>query len=223
MDRDRGSGRRCVARANDRRAATTIAGHTGDRGRVRASLGDGDPKVRAGAYRALALLGPIAPTDLAAAVGDPSPIVRRAICELAGARCRGPFGVLLDDDDPAVVEAACFAVGEIVRPAVVGLALATIARTHEDAALSRGGRRGARRDRRPGGQVGASSARSPTRATSGAEPWSPWPPLPVQTSTRPSLNGRTTATGRSVRPPRMCSGSTDRPRAEDEATLVPGR
>jgi HEAT repeat protein len=71
----------------------------------------------------------------AAAAADPSPVVRRYLCELSpviGRSLSAQYGRLLEDEDASVVEAACYAVGETGGEEVVGV-LAGIATTHPDA------------------------------------------------------------------------------------------
>jgi HEAT repeat protein len=69
--------------------------------------------------------------DVTAAIRDPSPVVRRTICELAGDRVVGDFASLLDDEVQSVVEAAAFALGE-TRARTSVPALCAIATNHVD-------------------------------------------------------------------------------------------
>jgi HEAT repeat protein len=87
--------------------------------------------VRAAALSALARLGAATEVDRKIAAADPSPVVRRTVAELAVQLGLTDCARLLDDPDPGVVEAACFAAGEIGDRAVVDR-LATIARGHDD-------------------------------------------------------------------------------------------
>ncbi len=119
-----------VGRALRRRRAA-LAGHNGDKAAARELLGDSDEGVRAAALGALVRLGALTGDDIAAALGDPSRSVRRRICELAASLPQTDFGRLLRDDDPAVVEAACFAAGEQHDAGAVGV-LAGIAGGHPD-------------------------------------------------------------------------------------------
>jgi HEAT repeat protein len=116
----------------DRRAAVAVAGHRGDVGTVRAAFDDPDEKVRAAAVRALVRLEAATGDDVRRATADPSPIVRRTICELAGSLPDAEFVSLLDDGVPAVVEAAAFAVGETADDAAVPR-LIEIVTSHDDA------------------------------------------------------------------------------------------
>ena len=97
-----------------RRRDAALAGHRGDEAAARTLLGDPLPEVRATALGALARMGVAAGTDLAAAVADREPAVRRRACVVAG----GLPGVAVDllpllaDPDHSVVEVAAWALGE---------------------------------------------------------------------------------------------------------------
>jgi HEAT repeat protein len=120
--------------------ATILAGHRGDAPAARGALADPDPKVRAAAVGALARLRALDTDDVVAALGDPAPVVRRrAGQEAAHVRGRGSRSTLpralalaLDDPDPLVVEAACWALGERRAKGAVP-ALAAVAADHPDA------------------------------------------------------------------------------------------
>ena len=119
----------------DRRRDAALAGHRGDEAAARALLGDPLPEVRATALGALARMGAAAEADLAAAVADPEPAVRRRACEVAG----GLPGVAVDllpllaDADHSVVEVAAWAQGEREDAGAEVLeALAAIATGHPD-------------------------------------------------------------------------------------------
>ena len=114
-----------------RRAAAAAAGLSGDEATARAALGDADETVRAAALGALCRLGACTPANAAAALGDPSPWVRRSACELGAALPGADVVPLLDDGDDGVVEAACFAAGELGDPRAVP-ALARVAAGHGD-------------------------------------------------------------------------------------------
>jgi HEAT repeat protein len=131
VNNDGRSGPDAVTTEIDRRAAITIAAHQGNHEVVRAGLVDGAPKVRAAALRGLARADLLGPGEILCAIRDESPVVRRTICELAGSNCRGPFQMLLDDAASEVVEAACFALGEIGDSEAVG-SLIEIASSHDD-------------------------------------------------------------------------------------------
>ncbi len=125
--------------AADRRRAVVVAGHRGEIAVARRGLTDPNPSVRAAALGAVARIGTLTVDDVAVALEDPSPAVRRRALETApglagrGTRSRLPQLLLgaLDDPDPLVADAACFALGERrVRPAVE--ALARLAAEHPD-------------------------------------------------------------------------------------------
>lgn len=108
--------------ALDRLQQVVLAGHRNDEAAVVAGTTDPAATVRAGAYSALARLGRWTAARAAAALKDPDPQVRRRGCELTG-RASGSqddmqtllLAVLdaLDDNDPWVVEAAAWALGEL--------------------------------------------------------------------------------------------------------------
>jgi len=83
-------------------------------------LADDDPGVRATALGALARSGGLLPDDLAAALEDPAPLVRRRALEEVAALGDDPDGRgagvsilgLLRDPDRSVVEVAAWACGE---------------------------------------------------------------------------------------------------------------
>jgi HEAT repeat protein len=112
-----------------RRRRAVAAGHRGDLGTATGLLADPDPTVRAAAVGALARLGGLEGRHLREALADPDQGVRRRACEEAGRGLgRGGAGgaetpvapgetvellaAALDDDEPAVVEAATWALGE---------------------------------------------------------------------------------------------------------------
>jgi HEAT repeat protein len=121
----------------DPRRVAAVAGHSGDEHEARSLLQDPDPFVRATAIGALARMGALTSTDLATALGDGEPVVRRRACEEAGNHPTIAVELLdaLDDSDTSVVEAACWAVGE--RGDAAGKraveTLATVATTHDEA------------------------------------------------------------------------------------------
>jgi len=117
-----------------RRRAVALAGHVGDVATARSGLGDPDAAVRATALGALARLGALTPADLAGALADGHPSVRRRAATLA-VRPDDP-SVLPRFDDPAasVVEAAAWAAGERQPPEPGAVeALSDLARDHDDA------------------------------------------------------------------------------------------
>jgi len=118
--------------ATRRRGDAAVAGHAGDEPAARSFLGDPDPEVRATALGALVRMGRATPADSAAALGDPDQRTRRRACELGATLPGADFARLLEDPNPAVIEAACFAVGETCDVLAVP-ALVRIASTHTDA------------------------------------------------------------------------------------------
>lgn len=114
-----------------RRRAAALAGHLGDVDTAAAALGDEDPAVRATAIGALARLGRLGKAEVASALTDESPLVRRRACELAAGCDPSVVADLIDrlgDEDGRVVEAAAFALGELgpdASPAVPALSAVT--------------------------------------------------------------------------------------------------
>ena len=94
------------------RRDVAAAGHTGDAATVRAGLAADDPAVRATALGALARLGALDDSVVAAALTDPAAAVRRRAAGLAATRPSVPLVAALADPDDAVAEAAAWAVGE---------------------------------------------------------------------------------------------------------------
>lgn len=124
-----------------RRRAVALAGFTGDTATARAALADPDPAVRATALGALERTGCLEPADLAAAVEDSAPEVRRRGAEVIAALVDDPTGVaaevsllgLLLDADATVVEVAAWASGERMPPEAGAVdQLSTLATDHEE-------------------------------------------------------------------------------------------
>ncbi|MGH9164672.1 MAG: HEAT repeat domain-containing protein [Acidimicrobiales bacterium] len=117
----------------DRRRRAALAGHTGDAETARGLLADPEAAVRATALAALTRLGRATPAEVARALGDADPLVRRRACEAAVA-VEVDLLASLGDDDSSVVETAAWALGERA-PAASGAvaALSGIATTHPDA------------------------------------------------------------------------------------------
>ena len=119
--------------AAHRRRAAALAGHTGDIGAARTLLADPDPGVRATALGALGRLGQAAVGDVAQALADPSPDVRRRACEVAVGVPEVDLVALLGDGDAGVVEVAAWALGERGRAGgEIVHRLAAVATGHED-------------------------------------------------------------------------------------------
>jgi HEAT repeat protein len=119
-----------------RRRAAAIAGHRGDVAKARGFLDDPDPAVRATALGALARSGGLTGDDLDRGLADGAPSVRARAAELTATRPGDeppPLGPVLDDPDPAVVEAAAWSSGERqpAEPGVVAV-LARVGSGHDD-------------------------------------------------------------------------------------------
>jgi len=95
------------------------AGHTGDTPTARAGLSDPAPAVRSTALGALERLGVLTDADLAEAVADGDPSVRRRAVELAATHPGVTLLPTLDDPDPSVVEMAAWSSGEREEVAAV--------------------------------------------------------------------------------------------------------
>lgn len=116
------------------RSRAVIAGHTGDARTARALLDHDDADVRASALGALARMGHLADGELATALGDPAPAVRRRALALSVDRPAVPVLPLLEDADDGVAEQAAWACGERVPPEPGAVTtLARVATTHADA------------------------------------------------------------------------------------------
>jgi HEAT repeat protein len=106
-----------VANSAARRRAAAVAGHTGDEETAREALADAASEVRASALGALARMGVLEGIDVVFALADPAAEVRRRACDLAGrlrmAALAGELCGALSDGSPPVVEAACYALGEL--------------------------------------------------------------------------------------------------------------
>ena len=106
-----------------RRRRAAIAGHTDDAATARELLTDPDATVRATALGALNRLRVLTADELLAAFTDASPSLRRRACDEA-TRWQGgtddplplavaeALGLRLFDDDPTVIEVACWASGD---------------------------------------------------------------------------------------------------------------
>ena len=89
-----------------------VAGHSGNTNLAREALTDPDPVARELAMGALLRLDLLSDADLAAALADDVPSVRRRAAMIAGQRPQVSLRAVLDDPDPTVVEAAAWACGE---------------------------------------------------------------------------------------------------------------
>ena len=119
----------------DRRRRAAVAGHTDDPDTARELLHDPSPSVRATALNALARLHRLTYEDLAGALADPSPDVRRRATDAARTHPDVDLLPLLDDAEPLVAESAAWALGERGEPAApqVVKRLSAVATGHEDA------------------------------------------------------------------------------------------
>jgi HEAT repeat protein len=119
-----------------RRRDAALAGHLGDEPAARRALLDPAPAVRATALGALARLEELRLDDLVAAGRDAEPEVRARAAELAvnlGPAAGALATAALSDGDDRVVEAGCFALGEIGSPADgIVERLSAVGREHRD-------------------------------------------------------------------------------------------
>lgn len=132
-----------VSSGAERRRAAAIAGHVGDEKTAREALADPASDVRASALGALARMGALEGNDLVLALADPAAEVRRRACDLAGrlhmAPLAGRLCEALADGSPAVVEAACYALGELAElagqpgtEAIVVARVVVVATSHQE-------------------------------------------------------------------------------------------
>jgi len=117
----------------DRRRDAALAGHVGAEGEARRFLDDPSPRVRATALGALERRGEARLDDVSVKLCDPDPMVRRRACEVAASHVDVDLVPLLADDEPSVVEAAAWALGERSEPATESVkALCAVVAGHED-------------------------------------------------------------------------------------------
>ena len=98
-----------------RRRSVVIAGHSGsddDQQLAVRALDDHDASVRAAALGALERMGLLTAAQLEAAFADAEVTVRRRASEIAAQHRDVDLVVVLDDDDPRVIEMAAWACGE---------------------------------------------------------------------------------------------------------------
>ena len=110
----------------ERRRRVAVAGHVGDAATARTALADPAPIVRSTALGALERLGDLRDAELAAALADPDPTVRRRAAELAAGRPTVEVAALLADPDPSVVEMTAWALGEREEEEAVGALAALV-------------------------------------------------------------------------------------------------
>ena len=116
------------------RTELVLAGHRGQTELPRRHLDHVDPALRAVALSALERTGTLDDDDVAAALRDPDPSVRRTALQFAARRPGLSLTALLEDADPTVVEVAAWACGEqetVTDP--VFDQLCALVRTHDDA------------------------------------------------------------------------------------------
>ena len=131
-----------TASEGDRRRDAAAAGHHHDEADARSALADKSGAVRATALGALARMGALEEDDLRASADDPDHRVRARTAELAPTTMRVDAAsallvTALADRESSVVEAACFAMGELGEHlegdarSIDGLS--RVVRTHRDA------------------------------------------------------------------------------------------
>ncbi len=119
-----------------RRRDAALAGHAGDEAAARRALADPAAAVRATALGALARAGQLRVADVIAAGDDHEPVVRARAAEVTAVL--GPVAArvalrALADPDARVVEAGCFALGEIGQGGVSTVTtLSDVGRDHPD-------------------------------------------------------------------------------------------
>src|SRR3954452_25365695 len=96
-----------------RRREAALGGPRGDAATARRYIGDDSARVRATALGALARAGALTAADVAIALADAAPLVRRRAAELAERFTNVDLTPILADSYPSVVEAACWALGEL--------------------------------------------------------------------------------------------------------------
>ncbi len=90
-----------------------LAAYRGDENTVRSFLNHPDPSLRAAALSGLAQMKAVTKDDSINALCDSDDIVRLRACELTTHLPGADYVQLLDSGNYIIVEAACFAVGEI--------------------------------------------------------------------------------------------------------------
>jgi HEAT repeat protein len=119
-----------------RRRRAALAGHLDDPAVARQGLADPAAAVRATALGALARTARLTAGDVTTAAADPHPQVRARAAELSATVDPALTAVAenaLADEEPQVVEAGCFALGEIgIAAAPAVLALSAVGRHHTD-------------------------------------------------------------------------------------------
>lgn len=126
--------RRVAETVTDKRREAALAGHNRDEKTARELLDDASPQVRATALGALVRMGVVTKADTQRAITDPDAMVRRRGCAAAISVAEDVgLAALLDDDDPGVVEAAAWALGERAEASASAVpVLAAVATGHDD-------------------------------------------------------------------------------------------
>ena len=119
--------------AAQRRQDAALAGYRGGIATAKAAQHDPDPKVRIAALRSLGRLDATTPEQITKALNDSEPAVRIAALEIAANHPQPMLEHLLNDDDPMVVEAAAWALGERETATLTTIErLSQVARNHRD-------------------------------------------------------------------------------------------
>ena len=118
----------------ERRQQLVQLAREGDLSLAREFFSDGDPRVRASSIAVLSENDELDESLIALGLSDGHPLVRMSMARAAAQNSSISVLTLLSDEDPAVVEIACWAAGEQTeRNDSIIEALSGIALEHEDA------------------------------------------------------------------------------------------
>ena len=118
----------------ERRQQLVQLAREGDLSLAREFFSDGDPRVRASSIAVLSENDALDESIIALGLSDRHPLVRMSMARAAAQNSSISVLTLLSDEDPAVVEIACWAAGEQTeRNDSIIAALSGIALEHEDA------------------------------------------------------------------------------------------
>ena len=118
----------------ERRQQLVQLAREGDLSLAREFFSDGDPRVRASSIAVLSENDALDESLIALGLSDCHPLVRMSMARAAAQNSSISVVTLLSDEDPAVVEIACWAAGEQTeRNDSIIEALSGIALEHEDA------------------------------------------------------------------------------------------
>ena len=118
----------------ERRQQLVQLAREGDLSLAREFFSDGDPRVRASSIAVLSENDALDESLIALGLSDGHPLVRMSMARAAAQNSSISVLTLLSDEDPAVVEIACWAAGEQTeRNDSIIEALSGIALEHEDA------------------------------------------------------------------------------------------